>query len=646
MASSQGESGGGQNRAWTWLCAEAQGDPTAKAVRVDIRLCGLEESVSVEKEFAERVLDPALDLVDAVRREKTDDARKIVALAGPPGVGKTLLTALIARYFESQLESRNEVVALSMDAYHLTNAELDEKGLRQRKGQPETVDGIALAKDMTRLRETPRTKLSLPVYDRVQHDPVKDALEVPASASVVLVEGIHLMLDQEPWTSLSFDAWILLFADEGQVICRNRVIARKAANKVPRQEAEQHYEHVDAPNHRQFVSDARKALARANRPALTLSVALSTRAPPLAEWHESPTCTFEEDKACLTPLDPDSAPKLVILGPNPALQKTMVFTEGIQIDQVNRAAELRKSVGGKGQQAARAATNFNAAHQGGSAARIELVQVLGGANGQAVENMLHDKGVPMRTIGVDAETRTCLTLVDKTTNEATELIEPSGELSSKEYQEFVEAIRSTCRDAAAVAICGTAPPGADSIYKDVVDQAPAQVFVDAYKGVEDALHGVTLLKINATELRKLAASGPRSDQVDSHSLFACARRLFARFAGIKFICVTDGPHLASAFARARPDRYTEFLIPKLDSSELVNPIGAGDTVLAVTAISLIRGDDIDTSFARGLAAGTASCLELGGADFAPDRLRDFFARVATAQVRAADASDTAPSAST
>jgi fructose-1-phosphate kinase PfkB-like protein len=60
---------------------------------------------------------------------------------------------------------------------------------------------------------------------------------------------------------------------------------------------------------------------------------------------------------------------------------------------------------------------------------------------------------------------------------------------------------------------------------------------------------------------------------------------------------------------------------------VVNPIGAGDTVGAVFLAQLCAGTPAHIAFACGLAAGSASCRQLGGADFAMDDLHGILAKI-------------------
>ena len=67
------------------------------------------------------------------------------------------------------------------------------------------------------------------------------------------------------------------------------------------------------------------------------------------------------------------AGRLVVLGPNPALQKT-VFLEALAPGRVNRALRVAHGLGGKGQNCARALAQLG--HQ------VHLVEFLAGETGR------------------------------------------------------------------------------------------------------------------------------------------------------------------------------------------------------------------------------------------------------------------------
>ncbi|MEL6211103.1 MAG: AAA family ATPase, partial [Pseudomonadota bacterium] len=85
--------------------------------------------------------------------------RTLVALAGPPGVGKStvaeaVLTALVGQGISAAL--------VPMDGYHLDNAILRERDLLHRKGAPETFDVHGLSTLLQ--RATIEDQLFAPIF--------------------------------------------------------------------------------------------------------------------------------------------------------------------------------------------------------------------------------------------------------------------------------------------------------------------------------------------------------------------------------------------------------------------------------------------------------------------------------------------------
>ena len=73
---------------------------------------------------------------DLVRR--ADGAKRfLVAIAGPPGAGKSTMADSLAAALRARGESAE---VLPMDGFHMDNAILIERGLLARKGIPETFD--------------------------------------------------------------------------------------------------------------------------------------------------------------------------------------------------------------------------------------------------------------------------------------------------------------------------------------------------------------------------------------------------------------------------------------------------------------------------------------------------------------------------
>jgi len=112
-----------------------------------------------------------------------------------------------------------------MDGFHRPNAELVASGLRDVKGAPETFDSSAFVELVRSLRDPSRT-VRCPAFDRIIDEPVAGQLSVAPHDSVVIVEGNYLLLDQEPWSSLSGLLDATAFLDVPPPLRIARLVAR------------------------------------------------------------------------------------------------------------------------------------------------------------------------------------------------------------------------------------------------------------------------------------------------------------------------------------------------------------------------------------------------------------------------------------
>lgn len=132
-----------------------------------------------------------------------DANRYLIAIAGAPASGKSTLAAELARRLNAQ--GRKSAV-VPMDGFHLDNAILDARGLRPRKGAPETFDAHGFLRMVAALKTG--EEVFAPLFDRARDIAIAGAIAVPPSVRVVIVEGNYLMFDEEPWCQLA-DLWDL-----------------------------------------------------------------------------------------------------------------------------------------------------------------------------------------------------------------------------------------------------------------------------------------------------------------------------------------------------------------------------------------------------------------------------------------------------
>lgn len=123
--------------------------------------------------------------------------RFVVAIAGPPASGKSTLAERLAGVLPA-----GSAVVVPMDGFHFDDTLLDKRGLRSRKGAPETFDFGGFRHLLKRLRER-EADVAIPVFDRSIEIARAGADVVPADVKFILVEGNYLLLDEEPWRGLA-----------------------------------------------------------------------------------------------------------------------------------------------------------------------------------------------------------------------------------------------------------------------------------------------------------------------------------------------------------------------------------------------------------------------------------------------------------
>jgi len=193
-----------------------------------------------------------LELADRIRRQHAQ-GRVVIALAGAPGSGKSTLAEWIcARLNEGAPDC---AAVFPMDGYHFDDRVLEARGLRARKGAPETFDVAGLRHMLGRLRLNDEDEIAVPVFDRDLEIARAGARLIPRHVRYLIVEGNYLLLRQPPWSSLRdmFDVTIMI--DLPEETLRQRLVARWQAYGLSPDVIAVKVEGNDIPNGR-LVRDA------------------------------------------------------------------------------------------------------------------------------------------------------------------------------------------------------------------------------------------------------------------------------------------------------------------------------------------------------------------------------------------------------
>ena len=147
-----------------------------------------------------------LSLISALPSDK----RLLVAIAGPPGAGKTTLTKWLVE--ELNKSHRNKAQALYMDGFHYDNILLTEMNLLPRKGSPGTFDVMGLETTLKRVRNETPEDVVVPVFDRDLEIARAGASIITKDVNLLIVEGNYILCDMPPWNQLTkyFDLKILI----------------------------------------------------------------------------------------------------------------------------------------------------------------------------------------------------------------------------------------------------------------------------------------------------------------------------------------------------------------------------------------------------------------------------------------------------
>jgi type I pantothenate kinase len=144
----------------------------------------------------------------------------IIGVAGSVAVGKST-SARVLKALLSRWPNTPKVELVTTDGFLLPNAELQKRGLMERKGFPESYDTAALLRFLSEVKAG-RAAAGAPVYSHLTYDVVPGETVSVERPDILILEGLNVLqpgrLPRDgaaiPFVSDYFDFSIYLDADE------------------------------------------------------------------------------------------------------------------------------------------------------------------------------------------------------------------------------------------------------------------------------------------------------------------------------------------------------------------------------------------------------------------------------------------------
>jgi 1-phosphofructokinase family hexose kinase len=283
---------------------------------------------------------------------------------------------------------------------------------------------------------------------------------------------------------------------------------------------------------------------------------------------------------------------------NLSLDRT-IAVESVAPGRVHRASQVDVRAGGKGVNVVRALACVGV--------RATLVGTSAGRTGQAVEGHLADEGIEAVTVPVPGETRSCLAVV--TPDGVTVFNEPGSPVDESPWREF-EATTVACLARQTVFVCsGSFPPGAPAdgaarLLEAARGHGCATLCDTSRAQLGPALQAhPDIVAPNLSEAEGLLG-GEDVELVDASAealdrASRMASELLRRGPGAVLVTAAG-----AGAVLATPEETLE--LPPL-RVEALNPVGAGDCLVAGIAWGLALGLDLAVAARRGVAMAAASC---------------------------------------
>ncbi len=307
---------------------------------------------------------------------------------------------------------------------------------------------------------------------------------------------------------------------------------------------------------------------------------------------------------------------IVSVCPNPCLD-VYYYTTVLREDDTNRVENPFISPGGKGLNAARVINRLGSSPN--------LVITLGGCIGECVSQGLRNENVEFSALDIEKETRVNTILEQKGKKSHILIASKGPSLSQNEINALEDLI---CNYSPQFLILGgSVPPGLpETFYKEIIEYYKSKgcdVIVDADGELLKSTVTASPLAIkpNRYELERLVGR----PLFDFNDIVKACREVVS--SGVSVVVSSLGRYGAVAVTA---DRVIRAVPPEV---EVLNTVGAGDSVVGGFVYSLDKGWPLEESLAFAVACGTATVMREGPKLCEIETVYDVYERVVISHIK-------------
>ncbi len=300
----------------------------------------------------------------------------------------------------------------------------------------------------------------------------------------------------------------------------------------------------------------------------------------------------------------------------------MEFTGPLDHGEVHRTDQVHDFASGKATNVARVLATLKRP--------VRLVTLVGGERGQAFVKGITALPIELHRVDTDAETRLCVSAVDRTRGEATEFVQEPEALPADTADRLLATFVEALQDARVAVFSGKIATGLrETLYQECVEAARERdvpTIVDGRRGaLEAALKArPTVVKPNRRELANTVGR-----PVDSRAALRDAMHELSKRGAEHIVCTRGRFGASLCGCGTGDDRFWEVSTPQVKS---VSAVGSGDAFAAGLAAGMSDGASVREASRFASACGAANTLSPHAAHIDPAKAQELLRDVEVRQV--------------